>query len=179
MNNQINILFYSRCCKTCQELIRLLENKKLLNYFKLLCVDNRLHELPPYITIVPTMIINNINKPLVGKETFQWIEKIEYIKHNNHNIKKPTGPIGYRQSEMGGISDQFAYKDDEKAMPQNYVGVNNTTSIFTAPEQPGIKKNEQIKLINNLKKSRTVQDTEYVNSMKQKQIEAVINYKSS
>ena len=79
MNNS-NILFYSNSCNTCKSLIKLLENEKLIQHFFPMCVDGKLEQLPPQIEVVPTMIVKDMNKPLVAEETFEYIKQVKFIK---------------------------------------------------------------------------------------------------
>lgn len=190
----INILFYSRACETCHNLLSLLQNENLLCNFKLFCVDERLNELPPYITVVPTMIIANINKPLVAKETFEWIQQIKFLRHNQQTImemnkkiiqqnlinlaKNSTdGPIGFHDMEMGSLSDKFAFKDIDEPLTQSFFGLGDDekNAIFTAPEQPKLSKDEQKRRIDEAKNRRDIQAQEFGKIMKQDQIKAVID----
>lgn len=192
--NGFNILFYSQYCETCKNLIILLKNENLLGYFKLICVDDKLDKLPPQITAVPTMIVTTINKPLVCEETFKWIEQIKFLRqqqvmdinkkiiqnniiNNMNNVKK--GPIGYDDEIMSGLSDKFAFtKEDAPPLPHAYFGVGDEerNAIFTAPEKNReLSRDLHSKLITDLKKSRSQQDNEYADYVKQQQINAVIN----
>ncbi len=183
----INIVFYSRACPTCKNLLNILMNEGLLKFFKLYCVDDKLDTVPPYIHTVPTMIVANINKPLVVQEAFEWIQKVKFIKQDaskkilqsgivNIMNKQQKDPIGYTSLEMGGISDPFAYRDVDMPLVHNYQGIKeDKSSIFTAPEQEKLSDQEQAKRIKNLEKIRDDQNTEYSNIMKEQQLKAVLS----
>lgn len=191
MNNSINIIFYSRACPTCQNLLNVLQNENLLGNFKLFCVDERLNEVPPQIQVVPTMIVSSVNKPLVAQEIFEWIQKIKFIRQKNimdmnrkiiqQNLiqlaENKSGPIPFRNSEMGSISDPFAYKDIDNPMPQSFfnVGEEEKNGIFTAPEQKPISKNQQEQMISAIETMRSEQDNKYASVMKQDQLKAVLS----
>jgi hypothetical protein len=190
--NGINILFYSKHCDTCRNLLILLQNENLLSAFKLMCVDEMLDKIPPQITTVPTMFVTNINRPLVAQETFEWIKQTKFIRQqqvmdlnkkiilqntlNNEQSKK--GPVGYDDEMMAGISDKFAFTKIDNPLPHAYFGIGEEDKhvIFTAPkEQQKMSSNDQKKLIKEIEERRTQQDNNYSVLMKQKQMEAVLS----
>lgn len=191
MNSGVNILFYSRECSTSNNLLRLLQNENLLSYFKLFCVDDRLNEIPVAITVVPTLVVSTVSKPLVAQEAFEWVQQIKFLRQKNmentqNKIKQDNLPtfmnqdkklLGYVDQEMGGISDNFAYTKIDKALPHSYfsLGEEDKNAIFTAPETKKIKKGEQDSLIKNLETDRNTQDGTYKNQMKYQQLQSVYN----
>jgi hypothetical protein len=159
-----------------KNLLTVLDNEKLLNNFKLICVDDNLNNIPPAIKKVPTMIVVGYPTPIVASETFDWIQKVKYIKGNpNIQTNNNIGPIGYKCTEMGGFSDIFAYKDVDNPMPQSFYGINDDDKnvIFTAPEQDKISKKEQEASLKDLKEKREAQNRDYALSMKKAQLQAV------
>ena len=194
MNLNANILFYSRKCGTCKNLITLLQNENFLAYFKMICVDDvGKEQLPPQIKIVPTMIVTGVNKPLIAESAFKWIEQAKFIRQeelasNNKRIiqqnlvnmakNNKKGPLGFVEQEMTGISDTYAYKRDDidKAFSHSYVGAGdeNKNAIFTAPEQGKVSKNDQLSKIKEMEKERNEQEDEYGQVMKQQQLHAVM-----
>lgn len=189
-NLNMNILFYSRECKTCITLIKILENEQLIQYFYPVCVDDKLNKLPPQIEHVPTMIVKDQNKPLVAEETFEWIKKVKFIKQNMQNKNtiiqnnvlasmNKSSLKGFSDIEFGGESDIFAYtKSDAPALPQSYFSCNDekNNTIFTAPEQSSkITEDEQKKLLAYAEGQRNKQDIQYKDNAKKQQLNAVIN----
>lgn len=187
-NNNMNVLFYSQQCHTCMNLLTVLKNEGFLAYFKLICVDTMLDKLPSNM-VVPTMIVVNLNRPLVAQETFEWIKQMKFIRQQQimdvnkriiqqnqiNSIQK--GPMGFDNEIMGGISDKFAFTKRDDALPHAYVGVgeDDKNAIFTAPiEQKKMDKSEQIRNIKHLEDNRNAQDNEYANYMKQQQLQAVM-----
>ncbi len=191
MNNRVNILFYSLKCNDCRNLITLLQNENLFTYFKLYCVDDNLNKIPPQIKYVPTIIVSGVNKPLVGNETFKWVQQLKFLKQqaltniNNQLAQKKLlsvintsdGPMGWMDNEMGNLSDQFAYTKIDKPLPQSYVRLNsgNKNTIFTPPNIKKITVNDQKKLISNMKRQRSVQDQQYKTQNKQQHLQAIAN----
>jgi hypothetical protein len=89
MNQQPNILFYSKLCKSCNIFINQCHKSNILKYFKLVCVDDRINEFKEKgIKIVPTIYKQGHGKPLEGKEAFMWLETI--INNGNMNNATPT-----------------------------------------------------------------------------------------
>lgn len=185
----MNILFYSRNCTTCASLIQIMTNEGLLQSFNLYCVDDHLHDLPPHITEVPTLIVQDINHPLVVGEAFKWVETIKFMNQRNvaemnkriilTNMMKNAqmiGPHGYAQTEMGGFSDTFAFTETDHALLQSFFenGSEKENAIFTAPEQEKINDGEQKRRIGEILSSRKEQDKQHSTLMKQSQINAVI-----
>lgn len=184
----MNVLFYSNRCETCRKLLMLLQNDCLLSYFKLICIDDNIDKYPKTM-IIPMMMVTNLNKPLVGRETFEWLQQIKFlrqqqgiennkkiIQQNMSNSKK--GPIGYDDDIMAGISDKFAFTKIDDPLPHSYfkLGSEDKQAIFTAPEQSEkLSKNSQSNLIKMLEEKRKTQDEDYMTFMKQKQLEAIEN----
>jgi hypothetical protein len=193
--NNANILFYSNQCASCRNLMLLMRNAGFLEAFKLICVDGILDRLPSQITIVPTMIVVGINKPLVAQEAFKWVEQMKFLKYqqleqaqnkNKNNIIPPKQEQkapkldGFIQTEMAGISDQFAYIENDDPLPHSYFGLGeeNKHIIFTAPvEQTKLSAEEQSRNIKSLEAKRQHQDSEYAKYMEQQQLMAVQNKK--
>ena len=158
MSQPFNVIFYSKTCNLSVTLLKILTGENLLGYFKLFCVDGQLDKVPKNITLLPTMIVSTINKPLVQKEAFEWINKIKFLRQqtmgdNNKRIIQQnimqynngldTGPTAFVYQEMVGKSDAYAYTKSDEAQPHSYVKINDDKSvIFTAPEQDKINKND-------------------------------------
>ena len=159
--NNINTLFYSTKCKTCNFLIQLLQKEKLLKYFKLICVDNKKNKLPAFIEAVPTMIVRQINKPLVAEETFRWVET--YKKMNSITPIKQTCTLSSYTNEMKGFSDSFADISKNSPKPKSFYLINrNAEPIITKPEiNDKINIHEQKEKISYLQQQRNTQDNYY------------------
>lgn len=177
MDSNINLLFVSFKCKTCINLIRILENEKLKQYFRIICVDDKLKRLPPQIKKVPTMIVKTINKPLVALETFEWVKKMKFIRSNKNN-NSSLGINGYSELEHSkSLDDKFAFMEDKPALPKSYFNYKSEKkhAIFTAPEQNKIKASKQDSLVSNLMDKRDKQDKMYSHIAKSQRTNAVIN----
>lgn len=170
----MDILFYSRECTTCVNLLKVLQNENMINHFKLFCVDDRLNELPVDITVVPTLIVSSVNKPLVAQEAFDWIKKVKFLNQKSP-VKSESDVIGWMSQEMGGVSDSYAYTKVDTAQPRSYLNYNsNNGGIYTPPNMGKINKKQQDDMIKKVENFRTNQDNSYVQFMKKQQVDAVL-----
>ena len=82
MNNQVktNLLFYSNKCRDCYTFINLMKNEGMIQYFKMICVDNNIKDIPKCITQVPALISADQNKLFMGEEVFAWLQRMKYIR---------------------------------------------------------------------------------------------------
>ena len=179
----MNILFYSNRSSPCTNLITLMKNSNLLGYFKLVCVDGRLNEMPKNITTVPTLMVANVNKLLVADEAFHWVKTMRFIRqkqmlemNNANQPKQNSGPIGHNNSEMGGFSDDFAYKDIDQAQAKSFVkvGEEEKNIIFTAPKMGKLNEAKQQQLIREAESRRNKQNKIIMENAKKQQLHKVM-----
>ncbi len=186
-----NIVFYSRRCNLSIDLLNILKNEKMIDYFKLVCVDDDLERCP--VKMVPTMIIKGINKPLQGKETIQWVNQTKFITQKKimdmqkslvqHNMmkmmlqNKNTGPIGFSQ-ELTGFSDQFAYTTVDQPVPHAFVGYkdDDKNMIFTAKEVGKLKDKDMKQIIINTEKARKEEEAQNKELMEKRQLMELIKH---
>ena len=71
----MNILYYSKYCRTCSKLFYLLTQQNLFFLFdQIICVDDKIDQLPPFITCVPVIVTPDYDVPLIDNTVFQWID---------------------------------------------------------------------------------------------------------
>lgn len=133
MSNSTNILFYSNKCELSTATIAVLKGEGMISAFKLICVDDPKNKIPSSIKKIPTIIIPSMSKVLIADDIIKWISSLRSAKANADNKKNP---IGFIMSEMGGISDMYAYTNIDAAPKHSYVSCNEmgNTQIYTAPE---------------------------------------------
>lgn len=171
MSNKRNLLFYKSDCKLSQVVIQLLNSEGLLNSIDCLDVD-KLKKIPSQIKQVPTLILPNLNKILIGKEILIFIQNIKQSKNqfkqeqfiqlnnsiekedlqNNQSIQQSNQQInqkpkekkilGYIQNEMDGFSDKYAYKDINEAPQHNFVNCKNIEQTIYTGQEENIKYND-------------------------------------
>jgi ribosomal protein L25 (general stress protein Ctc) len=193
-----NIMFYSDSCPTCQNLIMLLKNEGLLPKFKMLSYERDKKYYPDTIKTVPTLIIAGVPKPMVGPETFTWLNSIKFLRNqqqidNNKKIahmnmvrnmqQNQIGPNPVITSEMTGFSDAYAYTDGEinNAQPKTFFGYGeeDKNAIFTAEEMVKVSKNDQNKKLIDIENDRKTQEIKFKEIMKMGQFNEVMKHEQN
>lgn len=182
-----NILFYSRKCQSCRNLMSLMGNE-YLQYFQLICVDGRLKEMPRDLKAVPTLVVPSMGKTFIANDAFKYIQSQKFMKQQNQSqvyaqnqdniAKQRNGPMGHNNMEMGGFSDEYAYQSQtiDKPQPKSFVNVGqeNKNMIFTAPESKKIRESQQKNLMKQAERKRVEQDVDFNKHAKQSQIDMLI-----
>lgn len=95
-----NVLFFSKKCKTSNLFITMCQQNKILKYFQMIDVDDKIKELSEKgLKVVPTIIIKGLSKPIEGKNVFNWLESIlsmnsnKKIDNSNDQYLPETGII--------------------------------------------------------------------------------------
>lgn len=206
----LGFLFYSKNCKYCLNLMTLMSNDKMLHMFDAKCVDDMTDVQLTQIGLqgVPTLVIVNNKtgfKQIFEKnEAFNWLQSIRLNRRQNiikqtensskliqvtelkKNIK--DGLFDYRQNELEGISDSYAYWKDDLAQdvdapqPKTFLPykADEQYTIMTIPEDQQMKNNklksdEQSQLVRKLEQMRESQNTQLKTMMEKEQINKVIN----
>lgn len=179
--NNINILFVSESCKHSITLLKLLDHEKLIKYFKIVYVDDKLDRLPKFVSKVPCMVVSNINEPLIGVKTFEWVNRMKFMKQNIYNKNNNSSIMEYSKLENNSSDDKFAFVHNSPALPQSYFKYKSEGEhiIYTAPEHDKIKKHEQDKLIDDLSKKRNDQDNYYTGMAKKQQLNAILTHQKN
>lgn len=204
MNNSVNmamnILFYSNKCQDCRTFIGMLKNENLINYFKSICVDNNMANIPKTIQRVPAIITADTKQLYMGGDVFKWLQSIKYMRqqqiveqqklmeqnrkiiqyniYKNMNVQNQTNaPKSFLTSEMSGVSDTFAYTDIDLAQPKSFqeYGRDDSNIIVTPPvESRGLSREQQKNMTGDIENRRKEQDKIFNETMKQGQIQAVM-----
>jgi len=179
----MNIFFYSRKCQTSYALYTILKNEELIENFKLFCVEDHLNEIPRGITKVPTLIVNNISKPLEVEEAFRWVEtiktmrqqkfielqkqQIELEKRTKDEENKKKRLLGYIDTEMGKFSDKFAYLNFDAPIPHTFKNAfdEDKEIIFTPPADKKVPAEEQKKTLSMVEKERKEEETKFADQL--------------
>jgi len=131
----MNILFYSNKCHYSNLFLNKLKDENMINDFKLINVlEVKNKDIPDIITSVPTIIIKNINTPLVGINAFNWLDnnKFFYQKTNNINNKIKPCNVNYDYLTIDNNNNIFANlddKEDEKNIDVKFNRALNLTNI--------------------------------------------------
>jgi hypothetical protein len=131
MSSKNLVLFYSNKCVHSKEFLSLLhKDTNLNNQTTKVNVDNPNIKLPPYVKSVPSLIVNENNKPnlLVGSKIFDW-----YNKKHKQNISSDS-IMDWDPQTMSGYSDGFSYLESEDVMKKSYSFISDSESINTPDE---------------------------------------------
>ena len=194
--NITNILFYSKYDEGVSEsFMKLLHSNNLLSKFKTICIDitnNKEYDTKMENMIrkynlknVPAIYFMNNGKPdyKEGTAAFEWLQGIIYLtKQNSDNIQRQqttrqnVGPMGFRNTEMTGLSDSYAYTQTDEAQPKYFMkyGDDEQNAIYTAPLDGKINDRETKNRIREIEVLRKDQDAKLKDNMKRQQIEAII-----
>lgn len=130
------ILYYSKRCNHCADLISQIKNSEgdFVNTLDYICIDGN-QRLPPFLKEVPTLLTPTHPNPLTGESAFMWIDtqKRAYISQLRaaaqqvQQIAQPPvqqnvqgsmatnmeGLDFYSPMEMGGFGDSFSYLNSD------------------------------------------------------------------
>ena len=126
------VLFYSNQCTSCQKLLEYLNTNNILDFFKMINVDN-LHNIPENISVVPT-IIDTVSEALFeGKKAFEYVMNQKYFN-------RPTNNVNYW---INGLPKP-TIEEDKKAIEKHNF---NFASLDEEPTQPQVKPVERKSLL--------------------------------
>lgn len=129
------VLYYSNYCINCKEFINILCKTPIYSSFTKVNVSDGKTRFPSFVKSVPTIIVPNVNKPLVGEEVFTWLEK----QSDNRIKNEKESIIAYSPGEMGGFGDNYSYfgsDDAEQPMEQTFSYIKRADQkIETPPEE--------------------------------------------
>ena len=158
----MSILYYSKQCVFCNDLILLLSKSKQKNDIHFICIDKRIEKngsiyvvlennqqivLPNTITSVPSLLlINNNYRVLTGNEILEFLKPVEKVatqKATNFNGEPSAFAIDTGFS--GVVSDNFSFLDQNSddlsakgdgGMRQlySYATINHNDTIETPPD---------------------------------------------
>lgn len=131
-------VFYSNKCQFCHSLLETIKRANLSNSCTLICFETDPDKIPEFITDVPTIVAQNLLKPLIGKKAEEWISNIKYYNQNTHNIntinvidpniESALKQFEFNKSESSSISDHYANMNDgefdKRMLEFNKIGEN-------------------------------------------------------
>ena len=126
-----HILFYSDKCIHCIKLLKIIENNK--DNFKFIDVDNKNTKIPAIIEKVPTLIVKGMNKPLIGKEVFSWINAQQFLNletNNINNVKNPIFSVDINQNPNTKDINYISINDNDDDLNKTIVNFNKINEIF-------------------------------------------------
>ena len=112
------VLYGSGMCKNTKEFITQLSQYPNLNKLVMkIDIHDKRYKIPSNVKSIPSLIVPNINEPLVGDMAFTWLsqQKQQVGKGVASAQDKPSGPGGFSDwngdFSSGSLSDNFSYLD--------------------------------------------------------------------
>lgn len=167
------ILYYSKRCNHCADLITQIKNSEgdFVNTLDYICIDGN-QRLPPFLKEVPTLLTPTHPNPLTGESAFMWIDtqKRAYVsqlrsaaapvqqQQQQQNIEpvqqnvqgsmatNMEGLDFYSPMEMGGFGDSFSYlnNDNPQAHCFSFIDETGNRQVKCVPtQQPPAQKQQQ------------------------------------
>jgi hypothetical protein len=143
------------------KLIEYLDKNSLNEFFNKICIDDTLN-IPKNITVVPTIIDEEIEAPLEGKKAFEYVINQKYFNHPTNNVEfikngvpKPT--IDEDKKAITSKTGGFIYVDEnvakEKDSRNHFDKVFNIVSKPVQVQQP--IQQQQIPVLNSANSKQT------------------------
>jgi len=149
-----NVLFFSKNCKTCNTFITMCQQNKILKYFRMVDIDDKITELSQKgLKVVPTIIIKGLTKPIEGKNVFTWLESIISM---NSNKKIDTSSDQYLP-ETGIVQLQKPSSGAGTTNPNNNVVKRAVAPppIIGVKQEKEVPTQQQTKLVNGVEIKNT------------------------
>jgi hypothetical protein len=113
----MRILFFSKTCDFCLKLIEYLDKNNLNDFFKKICIDDTVN-IPKNISVVPTIIDDEIEAPLEGKKAFEYVINQKYFNHPTNNVEfikngVPKPVIEEDKKAVNSKTSGFIYVDND------------------------------------------------------------------
>ncbi len=150
-----NILFYSNKCNYCTQIIHLINKIDDINSYKLICIDDNINKFP-YIQRVPTLLISEYKKPIVGINAFNWINSRNQFNKKTNNINlNPNSNINPKFNTLLNSNQDEKLNDKININDYSFIDEKNESKIenfynqkiYTLPEVEKINQNNQKKKI--------------------------------
>jgi hypothetical protein len=163
------ILYYSKRCNHCADLITQIKNSEgeFVNTLDYICIDGN-QRLPPFLKEVPTLLTPTHPNPLTGESAFMWIETqkrayasqlrasatpvqqqqiVEPVQQNVQGSMATNmeGLDFYSPMEMGGFGDSFSYlnNDNPQAHCFSFIDETGNRQVKCVPTQQAPTQRQQ------------------------------------
>lgn len=140
MSNNFYVIYYSNFCNNSKDLLKELGERSLLQNFEKICVDNinKLGiKLPNFLTDVPTILVPDYNKPLIGIDAFKW------IKWKLRKMNKNEGDLNPYEDD--GFSNAFSSLTDN----DNHTSSNSNFTSLASNDKIIHQSQEELKSFSN------------------------------
>ena len=120
----MKVLFYSENCNFCMEILKKINESKIKDYIKTICIDN--NDVENYkIKVVPTIIDSDYKEILEGKKAFDYLKNKDFFDFPTNNVltwkEKEIPDPKIENDKMANDSSDNLFNDD--------TGFGNTEQI--------------------------------------------------
>jgi len=149
------ILFYSNYCNFSKKFVQELYKTEFYEKFQKVCVDKN-PRIPKEITMVPTIIVPRLQKPLVAEEAFHWLNGMKQMvlqqqetpqnqpqqgkseeKGDPTNLNYSMGAVTAYSNTMDGFSDSFSFLSNESPLEHSFSFLGGNDQKIATPQEDG------------------------------------------
>jgi hypothetical protein len=128
---QKDILFYSKFCNHCNEVIAMIMKANIRNLFIFVSVDENKYNIPPFVTHVPTIVTKK-------KEILKDGDVISYLTRTE-DVSKEISPFSlgddsYSSSFTFLTENGYDVDGIQSEDKRQFVKLTDNASIYTPPE---------------------------------------------
>jgi hypothetical protein len=158
-----HIIFFSDRCIHCSNLLTTIKKKCIEDKFKYINVGDPNIKIPDIITSVPTLIVQGINKLLIGKEVFTWLNSQQFMNIETNNINKTNNPKFNADKTLTNSTDINYVSLNDEDDSNKIINFNKMSDIFITDDinqkikDSKINQQLQNEKLNELLNNRTVQ----------------------
>lgn len=163
-----SIIFYSNKCIYCKKIIDLISKENIFDNFKLICIDGNSKNYP-YIQRVPTLLLSEKQKPLVGVHAFNYLQAhTQFYKSTNNinlnpniNMSSNLNPLLYENDNKlknNSHNNNFSFVDEKNDTSLIEQFKPNIEKFHNLPEVDRINSTNQRNKLNDLMKLRNRQN---------------------
>jgi hypothetical protein len=192
-------------CQECINLWQVIFNENIVKMFIPVCLDNYSSKQISQLSIkeIPAIVISAENQSSMifegPQKCSQWLTSFTINRRKNLAIQvenqrrliqkaqaisraQDGGPIEYTDTEMDGITDNYAYTATDLCQPKSYmmIGEEHKYNIITPMLTEGKIDIDYMKQqLTDLENQRNSEKQQLMNVMEQSQIKAVLNYNNN
>tara|TARA_B100002019_G_scaffold157025_1_gene135219 strand:- start:538 stop:1011 length:474 start_codon:yes stop_codon:yes gene_type:complete len=136
----MKVLFYSKYCDFCNQILKKLEESKIKEEIKLVCIDE--NNSFTNIKIVPTIIDSDYKEILEGRKAFEYLKNKDFFDFPTNNVltwkekEVPNPKIEKDSLANDNNSDSFYNNiDSSDNSNENYSNENTVEEISMQVEE--------------------------------------------
>lgn len=142
-SNNNNIIIVMSTCETCKAFVNILANNKMLQYFKIINIDNRIAEFKNKgIKTVPTLFFNN--QQIEGGNCINWVKHFLLQKQQQQQQQQQQYNQYIPQQQQQHQQQQI--KNDDKLIGNNNIVKSKPIEMEEILNKPIMSRQQQKKI---------------------------------